>query len=65
MLSIKLVPWHGAYQPDGTKIADAVIEGRSGIGQMPAAVAEESEIPAEVGETIELSEPLIFTPDEE
>ena len=48
-----------------TKIADAVIEGRSGIGQMPAAVAEESEIPAEVGETIELSEPLIFTPDEE
>jgi small subunit ribosomal protein S2 len=48
-----------------SKIADAVIEGRSGIGQIPAAVAEETGVSAEVGEAMELSEPLIFTPDEE
>jgi len=47
------------------KIAEAVIEGKSGLEQMPAILAEESDIPAEAGETVELSEPLIFTPDEE
>ena len=40
-----------------TKIADAIIEGRTGEAVAPAEAAEESEVP-------EITEPLIFTPDE-
>lgn len=48
-----------------TKIADAVIEGRSGIGEVPAEVVEEAgESEDEIG-AVELTEPLIFTPEEE
>jgi small subunit ribosomal protein S2 len=47
------------------KIADAVLEGKSGLEQMSAVLAGETEIPSEAVENIELSEPLIFTPDEE
>jgi small subunit ribosomal protein S2 len=47
------------------KIAEAVLEGKSGLDQIPVSIAEETDIPAEIGEDVELSEPLIFTPDEE
>jgi len=47
------------------KIAEAVIEGKSGLDQVPIALDEETDIPSEEGEEVELSEPLIFTPDEE
>ena len=47
------------------KIAEAVIEGKTGLDQIAVPVAEDSEIPVEAGEAVELSEPLIFTPDEE
>lgn len=47
------------------KIADAVLEGKSGLDQIPAVLAEKTEVLAEAGEEVELSEPLIFTPDEE
>jgi small subunit ribosomal protein S2 len=48
-----------------SKIAEAVLEGKSGLEQISVSIAEESDIPSESGEDIELSEPLIFTPDEE
>lgn len=48
-----------------SKIAEAVIEGKSGMEQMSAVMAEQSAEPSEAGGTVELSEPLIFTPDEE
>ena len=47
------------------KIAEAVLEGKSGLDQMQTALAEETDIRSEEGEEVELSEPLIFTPDEE
>jgi len=46
-----------------TKIADAVLEGKIGIAAAPAEMPEEVEV-AEL-ETAEVTEPLIFTPDEE
>lgn len=48
-----------------SKIAEAVIEGKSGLEQVPVTLAGETEIPYETVEEVELSEPLIFTPDEE
>ncbi len=48
-----------------TKIADAVIEGRSGIGEVPAEVVEEEGVLEDEIGTMELTEPLIFTPEEE
>ena len=47
------------------KIAEAVLEGKSGLDQVQTALAEETDIRSEEGEEVELSEPLIFTPDEE
>ena len=47
------------------KIADAVLEGKAGLEQIPVALSEETDIPSETGKDVELSEPLIFTPDEE
>jgi small subunit ribosomal protein S2 len=47
------------------KIAEAVLEGKSGLEQISAALTEETEIPSGAEEEMELSEPLIFTPDEE
>ena len=47
------------------KIADAVLEGKAGLEQIPVALSEETDMPSEPGEEVELSEPLIFTPDEE
>jgi len=47
------------------KVAEAVLEGKSGLDQVQTALAEETDIPSEEGEEVELSEPLIFTPDEE
>ena len=47
------------------KIATAIIEGRTGLEQVTAVMLDE---PVEGGENrpvIELTEPLIFTPDEE
>jgi small subunit ribosomal protein S2 len=46
-----------------TKIADAVLEGKIGMAAAPAEMPEEVEV-AEL-ETAEVTEPLIFTPDEE
>jgi small subunit ribosomal protein S2 len=46
-----------------TKIADAVLEGKIGMAAAPAEIPEEVEV-AEL-ETAEVTEPLIFTPDEE
>jgi small subunit ribosomal protein S2 len=46
-----------------TKIADSVLEGKIGIAAAPAEMPEEAEV-AEL-ETAEVTEPLIFTPDEE
>jgi small subunit ribosomal protein S2 len=46
-----------------SKIADAAIEGSTGIAGVPAEVGEE-EILAEA-EALEITEPFIFTPDEE
>ena len=46
-----------------TKIADSVLEGKIGIAAAPADMPEEAEV-AEL-ETAEVTEPLIFTPDEE
>jgi small subunit ribosomal protein S2 len=48
-----------------TKIADAVIEGRSGVSEVPTEVTEEATVLEEEMEAMELTEPLIFTPDEE
>jgi small subunit ribosomal protein S2 len=48
-----------------TKIADAVIEGRSGIGEVPDEVAEEAGVLEDEIGAMELTEPLIFTPEEE
>jgi len=52
-----------------TKIADAVMEGKSGITAIPTEAAEEeglaeAEMEA-VTEAMEMNEPFIFTPDEE
>ena len=48
-----------------TKIADAVIEGKTGIAGVPIEVSEEADVFEEELEVMELTEPLIFTPDEE
>ena len=45
------------------KIADAVIEGKTGVSEAPAGEGEEKGF--EEAETAELTEPFIFTPDEE
>ncbi len=47
------------------KIAEAVLEGKAGLEQIPVVLAEETDITSEPEEEVELSEPLIFTPDEE
>jgi small subunit ribosomal protein S2 len=46
-----------------TKIADAIIEGKTGEAAAPAEAGEEKA--AGESETGEVTEPLIFTPDEE
>ena len=46
-----------------SKIADAVLEGKAGVAMAPTEDTEETEL-VEV-EVAEVSEPLIFTPDEE
>jgi small subunit ribosomal protein S2 len=48
-----------------TKIADAVTEGRSGVSEVPTEVTEEAIVLEDEMEAMELTEPLIFTPDEE
>jgi len=48
-----------------SKIAEAVLEGKSGLEQIPVSIDEEASIPSEEGEDVVLSEPLIFTPDQE
>jgi small subunit ribosomal protein S2 len=48
-----------------SKIADAVLEGRSGIAAVPTEVGEEEGMAAAEAEALEYAEPLIFTPDEE
>jgi small subunit ribosomal protein S2 len=47
------------------KIAEAVLEGKAGLEQVSIALAEETDIPSEEEVNVELSEPLIFTPDQE
>jgi len=46
-----------------SKIADAVIEGKTGEAVAPAEVGEEKAL--EKSETVEIAEPMIFTPDDE
>jgi small subunit ribosomal protein S2 len=46
-----------------SKIADAVIEGKTGEAVAPAEVGEEKAL--EKSETVEIAEPIIFTPDDE
>jgi small subunit ribosomal protein S2 len=46
-----------------SKIADAVIEGKTGVTAVPAEAVEEERVPA--AEALEYTEPFIFTPDEE
>jgi small subunit ribosomal protein S2 len=48
-----------------TKIADAAIEGKSGVTEMPAEITEEAVTDETGAEPMEVTEPLIFTPDEE
>jgi small subunit ribosomal protein S2 len=48
-----------------TKIADAVIEGKSGVSEVLTEAAEEGIVLEDEMEAMELTEPLIFTPDEE
>lgn len=47
------------------KIAEAVLEGKAGLEQASIALADETDIPSEEEGNVELSEPLIFTPDQE
>jgi small subunit ribosomal protein S2 len=47
------------------KIAEAVIEGRTGLEQLTAVMPDEPEEGETAQPAIELTEPLIFTPDEE
>jgi hypothetical protein len=46
-----------------SKIADAVIEGKTGEAVAPSEVGEEKAL--EKSETVEIAEPIIFTPDDE
>ena len=48
-----------------SKIAEAVIEGRTGLEQVTAVMPDEPLEGEETAPVIELTEPLIFTPDEE
>jgi small subunit ribosomal protein S2 len=48
-----------------SKIADAVLEGKSGITEMAAEMAEETATDDTETEALEVTEPFIFTPDEE
>lgn len=48
-----------------TKIADAVLEGKSGMTQAFSELGEEMVSEEAEGEPLEVTEPLIFTPDEE
>ena len=47
------------------KMAEAVLEGKAGLEQTGAVMPDEPEEGGEAAPTIDLSEPLIFTPDEE
>jgi small subunit ribosomal protein S2 len=48
-----------------TKVADAVLEGKSGMTQAFSEIGEEMTSEESEGEPLEVTEPLIFTPDEE
>jgi small subunit ribosomal protein S2 len=48
-----------------TKVADAVLEGKSGMTQAFSELGEEMASEEPEGEPLEVTEPLIFTPDEE
>ena len=48
-----------------TKVADAVLEGKSGMTQAFTEISEEMASEETEGEPLEVTEPLIFTPDEE